>query len=121
MDVFLPDGVFLPCDQGLDFNINLYGNSINQNQFLSWCLAWRAPETRGELLSPRGKRAYFSTPAKCVVMYAGWQDSANATVQLQGPFLVDSLSTPPAHRNVIMVAAGTGINPSTLGGVAKTS
>ena len=48
------------------------------------------------------------------MMYAGLQDSANATVQLQGPFLVDSLSPPPAHRNVIMIAAGTGINPSTL-------
>ena len=121
MYVFLPDGVFSPCDQGLDFDINLYRNSINQNQFLSRCLSWRAPETRGELLSPRGKRAYFSTPAKRVVMYSGWQDSANATVQLQGPFLVDSLGPPPAHRNVIMIAAGTGINPSTLGVVSEAS
>lgn len=37
----------------------------------------------------------------------------NATVQLQGPFYVDKLGPPPAHRNVIMIAAGTGINPST--------
>lgn len=36
-----------------------------------------------------------------------------AAVQLQGPFLVDGLAPPPAHRNVIMIAAGTGINPST--------
>ena len=46
-------------------------------------------------------------------LFAGPQDSTNATVQLQGPFLVDKLSPPPAHRNVIMIAAGTGINPST--------
>lgn len=43
----------------------------------------------------------------------GEQDPVNAAVQLQGPFLVDSLQPPPAHRNVIMIAAGTGINPST--------
>lgn len=45
-------------------------------------------------------------------MIAGRQDSMNAAVQLQGPFLVDKLSPPPAYRNVIMIAAGTGINPS---------
>ena len=29
--VCLPDGVFLPCDHGLDFDINLCENSINQS------------------------------------------------------------------------------------------
>ena len=29
--VFLPDGVFLPCNYGLDFDISLCENSINQS------------------------------------------------------------------------------------------
>lgn len=44
---------------------------------------------------------------------SSFQDPDNATVQLQGPFLVDRLKVPPAHRNVVMIAAGTGVNPST--------
>ena len=36
----------------------------------------------------------------------------NPAVQLQGPFLQDRLIPPPTHRNVIMIAAGTGVNPS---------
>ncbi|CAM9576465.1 unnamed protein product [Ectocarpus sp. 4 AP-2014] len=40
------------------------------------------------------------------------EDSDNPTVQLQGPFLIEKLAPPPAHRNVIMIAAGTGVNPS---------
>ncbi|CAM9957735.1 unnamed protein product, partial [Ectocarpus sp. 8 AP-2014] len=40
------------------------------------------------------------------------KDTDNAVVQLQGPFLVNKLAPPPAHRNVIMIAAGTGVNPS---------
>ncbi|CAN0204264.1 unnamed protein product [Ectocarpus sp. 8 AP-2014] len=39
------------------------------------------------------------------------QDSDNPTVQLQGPFLIEKLAPPPAHRNVIMIAAGTGVDP----------
>lgn len=35
-------------------------------------------------------------------------------VQLQGPFLIQKLTPPPAHRNVVMIAAGTGVNPSAL-------
>ncbi|CAM9174754.1 unnamed protein product, partial [Laminaria digitata] len=35
----------------------------------------------------------------------------NPAVQLQGPFLQDRLIPPPTHRNVVMIAAGTGINP----------
>ena len=30
---FLPNGVFLPCDHGLDFEISLCENSINQYYF----------------------------------------------------------------------------------------
>ena len=40
------------------------------------------------------------------------QNLDNPAVQLQGPFLQDRLIPPPAHRNVIMIAAGTGVNPS---------
>lgn len=35
----------------------------------------------------------------------------NPAVQLQGPFLQGRLIPPPAHRNVVMIAAGTGVNP----------
>ncbi|CAM9875878.1 unnamed protein product [Sphacelaria rigidula] len=38
-------------------------------------------------------------------------DPDNPAVQLQGPFLIDRVIPPPAHRNVVMIAAGTGINP----------
>ncbi|CBJ27734.1 peroxidase [Ectocarpus siliculosus] len=41
------------------------------------------------------------------------KDTDNVAVQLQGPFLVNKLAPPPAHRNVIMIAAGTGVNPRT--------
>ncbi|CAN0393535.1 unnamed protein product [Ectocarpus sp. 12 AP-2014] len=40
------------------------------------------------------------------------KDTDNAAIQLQGPFLIDKLAPPPAHSNVIMIAAGTGVNPS---------
>ncbi|CAN0184392.1 unnamed protein product, partial [Scytosiphon promiscuus] len=39
------------------------------------------------------------------------QDTDNPAVQLQGPFIIQKLVPPPAHRNVVMIAAGTGINP----------
>lgn len=39
------------------------------------------------------------------------QDTDNPAVQLQGPFIVTKLVPPPAHRNVVLIAAGTGINP----------
>ncbi len=32
-------------------------------------------------------------------------------MQLQGPFIVRKLAPPPAHRDVVMIAAGTGVNP----------
>ncbi|CAM9319898.1 unnamed protein product [Pylaiella littoralis] len=35
----------------------------------------------------------------------------NPAVQLQGPYVINKLVPPPAHRNVIMIAAGTGVNP----------
>lgn len=41
-----------------------------------------------------------------------FQDTDNPAVQLQGPYIINKLIPPPAHRNVIMIAAGTGINPS---------
>ena len=31
LNVFFPDGVFLPCDYELDFDISLCENSINQS------------------------------------------------------------------------------------------
>ncbi|CAM9873790.1 unnamed protein product, partial [Ectocarpus sp. 6 AP-2014] len=37
------------------------------------------------------------------------KDTDNPTVRLQGPFVIQKLVPPPAHRNVIMIAAGTGI------------
>ena len=40
------------------------------------------------------------------------QNLDNPAVQLQGPFLQDRVNPPPARRNVVMIAAGTGINPS---------
>ena len=40
------------------------------------------------------------------------QNADNPAVQLQGPFFVKELVPPPAYRNVVMIAAGTGINPS---------
>jgi len=39
------------------------------------------------------------------------QDTDNPAIQLQGPFIVRKLKPPPAHRNVVMIAAGTGVNP----------
>lgn len=39
------------------------------------------------------------------------QDTDNAADQLQGPFLIGKLAPPPAHRNVVMIAAGTDVNP----------
>lgn len=41
-----------------------------------------------------------------------FQGTDNPAVQLQGPFVIDKLVPPPAHRNVVMICAGTGINPS---------
>eukprot|EP00904_Undaria_pinnatifida_P011028 jgi/Undpi1/7055/HiC_scaffold_21.g09529.m1 len=38
-------------------------------------------------------------------------DTDNPAVQLQGPFVIKQLVPPPAHRTVVMIAAGTGINP----------
>eukprot|EP00903_Cladosiphon_okamuranus_P012613 g11801.t1 len=35
----------------------------------------------------------------------------NPAVQLQGPFWQSKLMPPPTHRNVIMLSAGTGVNP----------
>ncbi|CAM9611990.1 unnamed protein product, partial [Ascophyllum nodosum] len=40
---------------------------------------------------------------------AGHRD--NPAVRLQGPFVIQKLVPPPLHRNVVMIAAGTGINP----------
>ena len=42
------------------------------------------------------------------------QDTDNPAIQLQGPFVNGALVPPPAHRTVVMIAAGTGINPSTF-------
>ena len=42
------------------------------------------------------------------------QDTDNPAIQLQGPFVNSALVPPPAHRTVVMIAAGTGINPSTF-------
>ncbi|CAM9580783.1 unnamed protein product, partial [Laminaria digitata] len=39
------------------------------------------------------------------------KNSDNPAVQLKGPFLQDRLIPPPVHRNVVMIAAGTGVNP----------
>ncbi|CAM9831972.1 unnamed protein product [Ectocarpus sp. 4 AP-2014] len=39
------------------------------------------------------------------------KDTDNAAVQLQGPFLIKKLAPPPVYRNVILIAAGTGVNP----------
>ncbi|CAM9823746.1 unnamed protein product, partial [Discosporangium mesarthrocarpum] len=40
-------------------------------------------------------------------------DAHKTTVaQLQGPFMIMKLIPPPLHRRVVLVAAGTGINPS---------
>lgn len=44
--------------------------------------------------------------------FSARQNFDNPAVQLKGPFLQDKLIPPPSHRNVIMIAAGTGINPS---------
>eukprot|EP00904_Undaria_pinnatifida_P011027 jgi/Undpi1/7054/HiC_scaffold_21.g09528.m1 len=38
-------------------------------------------------------------------------DTDNPAIQLQGPFVNSALVPPPAHRTVVMIAAGTGINP----------
>ncbi|CBN74801.1 hypothetical protein Esi_0043_0033 [Ectocarpus siliculosus] len=40
------------------------------------------------------------------------EDADNPTVQLQVPFLIEKLAPRPAHRKVIMIAAGTAVNPS---------
>ncbi|CAN0339329.1 unnamed protein product [Pylaiella littoralis] len=39
------------------------------------------------------------------------KDIDNPAVQLQGPFIRHELTPSPVHRNIIMIAAGTGINP----------
>ncbi|CAN0199094.1 unnamed protein product, partial [Ectocarpus sp. 12 AP-2014] len=39
------------------------------------------------------------------------KDTDNPAIQLQGPFIISKLVPPPAHRNVVMIAAGTGVNP----------
>ncbi|CAB1109757.1 unnamed protein product [Ectocarpus sp. CCAP 1310/34] len=53
-------------------------------------------------------------PCSCCgwVRGGGHQNLDNPAVQLQGPFLQHRLTPPPAHRNVVMIAAGTGVNPS---------
>lgn len=48
------------------------------------------------------------------------QNLDNPAVQLQGPFLKHWLTPPPAHRNVVMIAAGTGVNPSECVSSEKT-
>lgn len=58
------------------------------------------------------RRCVFASCSACT------QDTDNPAVQLQGPFIIHKLVPPPAHRNVVMIAAGTGINPSTSLGVA---
>lgn len=47
----------------------------------------------------------------CYAGRAETKDPDNPAVQLQGPFVIKKLIPPPAHRNVVMIAAGTGINP----------
>lgn len=48
-------------------------------------------------------------------MFSGARQNVDTpAVQLQGPFLQDRLTPPPTHRNVVMIAAGTGVNPSEL-------
>ena len=44
--------------------------------------------------------------------FSGHKNLDTPAVQLKGPFLQDRLIPPPAHRNVVMIAAGTGVNPS---------
>ena len=46
------------------------------------------------------------------IVVSSCQTFDNPAVQLRGPFLWDRLIPPPAHRNVVMIAAGTGVNPS---------
>ena len=45
-------------------------------------------------------------------LVSAFQNSDNPAVQLQGPFFQDRVIPPPSHRNVVMIAAGTGVNPS---------
>ena len=41
--VFLPDGVFLPCDRGLDIKITLFDNSTKQSNNVVSCLLFARP------------------------------------------------------------------------------
>ncbi|CAB1106567.1 unnamed protein product [Ectocarpus sp. CCAP 1310/34] len=40
------------------------------------------------------------------------QETDNPSVKLQDPFVIQKLAPPPANCNVILIAAGTSINPS---------
>lgn len=66
---------------------------------------------RGQSSNPC-ERTKLRTLRDNACIYIHSQDTENAAVQLQGPFLIKKLTPPPAHQNVVMIAAGTGINPS---------
>ncbi|CAM9646245.1 unnamed protein product, partial [Sphacelaria rigidula] len=67
--------------------------------------------TEGEACIEMRIRIY-SDGAMSTLLMQLIKNADNPAVQLQGPFLWDSLIPPPAHRNVVMIAAGTGVNPS---------
>lgn len=76
-----------------------------------WCRAARCilPEQSN---SPSEAFLYGLFPFPPPLLPSPFQDPDNPAVQLQGPFTIDRIVPPPVHRNVIMIAAGTGINPS---------
>lgn len=53
-----------------------------------------------------------TVPFRRFLLRLNQQDPDNPAVQLQGPYLIRKLIPPPAHQNIVMIAAGTGINPS---------
>ncbi|CAM9298493.1 unnamed protein product [Ectocarpus sp. 4 AP-2014] len=70
-----------------------------------------AGETKAGILCIEMRIRLYTDGAMSRLLENLAKDTDNPSVQLQGPFVIQKLVPPPPHRNVIMIAAGTGINP----------
>ena len=80
-------------------------NETNGRQPVDSLSSWGPANVNRNTTRPAGCTAIGFLASSC-------QTFDNPAVQLKGPFLLDRLIPPPAHRNVVMIAAGTGVNPS---------
>ncbi|CAM9152625.1 unnamed protein product [Ectocarpus sp. 12 AP-2014] len=70
-----------------------------------------AGETKAGVLCIEMRIRLYTDGAMSKLLENLAKDTDNPSVQLQGPFVIQKLVPRPAHRNVVMIAAGTGINP----------